>query len=116
MSSLEYALQKCREMPYHRNQSRHYAVIVDKRNRIVAEAGNDYRKTHPLMSKTSKKLGLFKEYCHAEQLCIVRARGKGVKMYVVRVDSSGKACYSAPCPVCAVLIAESDLKSVEFSC
>ena len=115
MSSLEYCLNKARELPYERNRSRHYAVIVDKRNRIISEAGNSYQKTHPLMSKTSKKLGLLKEYCHAEQLCLVRARGKGIKMYVCRIDSRGNACYSAPCPVCATLIAESNLKAVEFS-
>ena len=116
MSSLEYALQKCREMPYHKNQSRHYAVIVDKRGRLISEASNSYTKTHTVMAKTSKRLGLEKEYCHAECLAIVRAKGKGHKIFIARVDSSGKACYSAPCPVCAVLIAESGLKSVEFSC
>jgi deoxycytidylate deaminase len=90
-------------------------VIVDKRGKIVAEAANDYQKTHPIMAKASKKLGMTKEYCHSEMLALVRAKGKGVKMYISRVDSKGNPCYSAPCPVCAALIAESQIKSVEYT-
>lgn len=112
---LDYCIQKASELPYQKHRSRHYAVIVDKRNRVIAEAGNSYQKTHPLMAKASKKLGMCKEYAHSEMLALVRSRGKGVKMYIARVDSRGNACYSAPCPVCATLIAESSLKAVEFS-
>lgn len=115
MSSLEYCLSKAREIPYKRGEQRHYSVVVDKRGRLISEAANSYTKTHTIMAKTSKRLGLEKEYCHAECLAIVRAKGKGHKIYIARVDAQGKACYSAPCPVCATLIAESNLKAVEFS-
>ena len=115
MSSLEYCLQKCREIPYKRGEQRHYSVVVDKRGRLISEAANSYTKTHTIMAKTSKRLGLEKEYCHAECLAIVRAKGKGHKIYIVRVDAKNNACYSAPCPICAVLIKEAGIKVVEFS-
>jgi deoxycytidylate deaminase len=115
MSWLQYCVEQCKKTPYKRGTQRHYAVIVDKRDRLVSEGANDYRKTHTLMAKASKKLGMRKEFCHAECLALVRARGKGVKMYVARVDSQGEACYSAPCVVCASLISESQIKSIEFT-
>lgn len=112
---LEYVISKAREIPYVKGQQRHYSVIVDKRNRVVSEASNSYTKTSPVMHKASKRLGLSKEYCHAEQLAIVRSRGKGHKLYVARVDSTGKAVYSAPCEVCSLLLRESHIKSIEFT-
>lgn len=112
---LDYCIQKASELPYQRHRSRHYCVIVDKRNRIIAEAGNSYQKTHPMMAKASKKLGMCKEYAHSEMLALVRSRGKGVKMYIARVDSNNKPCYSAPCKVCSALIAESQIESVEYT-
>ena len=115
MSNLQYCIEKASELPYKRSESRHYSVVVNKRGKIVGEAANSYTKTHTIMAKTSKRLGLEKEYCHAECLAIVRARGKGHKIYIARVDSRGNACYSAPCPVCAVLIKEAGIKVVEFS-
>ena len=113
--NLQYCIDKAKEQTYVRKQSRHYCVIVDKRGKIVAEAANDYLKTHTVMHKASRKLGLEKDYCHSEMLALVRSRGKGVKMFIARVDSQGNACYSAPCIVCASLIAQSQIKSVEFT-
>ena len=116
MKYLDYCLQKAREIPYVRHQQRHYAIVVDKRGRIVAEAANSYVKTHPQMAKMSSKLGLDKCFCHAEQLALVRARGKGCKLFVARVDSKNRPVYSSPCRVCAELIKESGhIKSVEFT-
>lgn len=112
---LEYCIEKCREIPYKRGYQRHYSVVVDKRGRLISEASNSYTKTHTIMAKTSKRLGLDKEYCHAECLAIIRAKGKGYKIFIARVDSRGEPCYSAPCPVCGVLIKEAGFKSVEFT-
>lgn len=81
----------------------------------MSQATNSYSKTHPLMAKASKKLGMVKEYCHAEALALIRSRGKGEKLIVVRIDSEDRACYSAPCLVCADLIKNSHIKYVEFS-
>ena len=102
-------------MPYVKGQTRHYAVVVDKRGRVVGEGRNDYLKSHPLMHRTSRKLGLEKDCLHSEALALIRAKGKGNKIYIARVDSKGNPCYSAPCPVCSYLIKEGGISSVEFT-
>ena len=99
MTGIEYALTKARQLPYKQGEKRHFAIVVDRRGRVVASASNSYQKTHTLMAKTSKKLGVHKEYCHSEMLAIVRSKGRGEKLIVVRVDSRGDSCYSAPCLV-----------------
>lgn len=115
--NIQYCLDKAREIPYIKGQSRHWCAIYDKRGKLISEAGNSYCKTHPIMSKTSKKLGLHKEYCHAEVLALLRSKGKGCKLVVVRVDNSGDSVYSKPCIVCETLIMENfpNIKSIEYS-
>lgn len=116
MSNLDYALSKAREIPYKRGYQRHYALVLDKKDRIISEAANSYTRTHTAMARASKKLGMSKLYAHAECLALIRAKGKGCKLVVVRVDAQGNACYSAPCPVCSLLIQEAKhIKSIEYS-
>ena len=113
---MEYALSKAREIPYKRGYQRHYALVLDKKDRIISEAANSYTRTHTAMHKASRKLGLCKDFAHAECLALVKAKGKGCKLIVVRVDSKGESCYSAPCPVCSLLIKEAKhIKSVQYS-
>lgn len=112
---LDYCVAMANKTPYKRGYSRHYSVVVDRKGRVVGEAANSYTKTHTLMAKTSKKIGLCKEFCHAEMLAILRARGKGYKIYISRIDAKGNPCYSAPCPVCSILIKEAGIKSIEFT-
>lgn len=115
MNVINKALEKCRQTPYKKGEQRHFCIITDKRGRIVSTAQNSYTKTHTLMAKTSKKLGLEKEFCHAEQLALVRARGKGYKLTVVRIHADGTIANSEPCPVCKELIAQSQIKVVEYT-
>lgn len=111
---LDLAIRKAQELPYKKGQSRVYSIITDKRGRIVAQAANDYSRTHPMMHRASRKLGLLKDYCHSEQLAIVRARGRGCKIYVARVGASGQPLPAYPCPVCRELIREAGhIKSIE---
>jgi deoxycytidylate deaminase len=114
--SLSYCIAKALEMPYVRNQQRHFAIIVDKRGRIVSSASNSYTKTSTVMAKAAKRVGLeCKVFCHAEQLALVRSKGKGYKIYVARVLSDGSVGNSEPCPVCALLLSESHIKEVEHT-
>ena len=83
---------------------------------MVSEASNSYTKTSPVMKKAAEKLGLIsKIYCHAEQLAIVRAKGRGHKLIVVRVNKDGYAVNSEPCPICKFLISETQIKEIEWS-
>lgn len=117
MSSLEYALNKARELPYKRGEQRHYALVLDKKDRVISEAANSYIRTHTAMYKASRKLGLVKDYCHSELLALIKDRDRrGVKLVVVRVNSKGEACYSEPCLVCKEILKNfNNIKSVEFS-
>lgn len=113
---LEYALTKCRSIPYVKGQARVYSVIRDKRGKIVSESANDYGKTDPKMAIAARRVGLpQKEFCHAEQRCIARDKAKkGYKIYVARIDAKGNPMPAYPCPICRLLIKEhSSLKSIE---
>lgn len=115
---LEYCLRKAKEIPYERGKQRHYCVITDKRGRILSEGSNDYSCTHPIMKKTSQRIGLFKEYIHSEVLALVRLKTnkKNLIMYVARVDSEGNPKISKPCPVCSVVIKESQqIKTIVYT-
>jgi deoxycytidylate deaminase len=114
--SLDYCIQEARKLPRVKDQQRHYAVVVDGKGRVISEGTNSYIKTHTMMHKASRKLGLEKDFCHAEQLALSRARGRGCKLIVVRIDAKAQPCYSEPCPVCKLLIKEAGhIKAVEFT-
>lgn len=118
MSSLEYALDKARELPYKRGEQRHYAIVLDKKNRIVSEAANSYTKTSPKMAYAANKVGLPEKIClHSEALALFRDKNRlGVKLIVVRVLADGTPANSKPCKVCEFLIKEhKNIMSVEYT-
>ena len=117
MDALNYCLYKAREIPYVKSQQRHYAVVLDKRGRVIAEAANSYTKTSRKQYEVARKLGLPEKICiHAEAQAIFRSKGRGCKLVVVRVNSSGEKVLSAPCVVCREIIKlHKGINSVEFS-
>lgn len=118
MSSLEYALQKARELPYSRGFQRHYSVVLDRRGRVVSESANSYVKTSPRSFKAASKVGRPEAcYLHSEQRALyLDKRRKGVKLVVVRVNAEGQAVYSEPCEICKEVLKDfPNIKSVEFS-
>ena len=117
MSSLEYALQKAREIPYVRKQYRLYAVITDRKGRIIAESSNSYTCTHPKQYYAAKRVGRpFKQYLHAEAATLIKSRGKGCKLYVARVLSDGTAANAKLCPVCEEMVRlHGGIKSIEYT-
>lgn len=113
---IEYCRKKACEIPHKKGKFRHYAVVLDKKGRIVSEGRNSYVKTHTHMHKASRKLGLEKDFLHAEVAALLKSKGVGVKLVVVRVDCNGELMYSKPCPVCELLISEAEhIESVEYS-
>lgn len=118
MTSIEYCLDKARAILYRKHRSRHYAVVLDKRGKVVGEGANQY-KTHPLAAKAGKAVGLpAKECVHAELSALLSDKyRKGVKLVVCRIDSRGRSAYSEPCQVCKYIIKEyfPNIKSVEYS-
>jgi deoxycytidylate deaminase len=104
---IEYCISKAREIPYIKDQQRVYAVITDRRGRVMSESSNSFVKTHPYQKSCGARVGLKeKEYLHAECSAIIKSRGKGTILYVARVDSKGNPLLAKPCPVCEVAISE----------
>ena len=115
---LQYCIDKAKELPYQRREARVYAVILDKRGRLVSESSNSYSKTHTKQAEFAEKVGLpDKIFGHAELIASIKDKNKrGVKVVVARVDSLGNPCNSAPCKICSRAIKEhGGIKSVEFS-
>ena len=118
MTSIDYCLDKARAIPYRKHRSRHYAVVLDKRGKIVGEGANSYTKTSPKMLEAGSKVGLKdKIYWHAECKAIYSARNlnKAYKLIVVRINSEDKPVYSKPCVLCEALIKEAGVKIIEYS-
>lgn len=114
---MEYAIEQARLLPFIQGQKRLYSVLLNKRGRVVAEGCNSYIVTHPLMHLSSRKLGLVKDYLHCEVATILKDRHrKGERLITARVDSKGKSCLAAPCPVCLSVIKQyTNIKSVEYT-
>lgn len=106
---LQYALTKCRSIPYEKGKARVFATIRDKKGRLVVESQNLYTKSHPLQSKYSVKAGYDELRCnlHAELRAIIFAAKKNPKdcsMQVARISGKGEALPAFPCPSCSLAI------------
>ena len=115
---ISYAIDKARQAPYKKGQQRHYAVILCKRGRILAEGENSYTKTSPKMKRAGERVGLpDKVFWHAECKAIysLKEGAKAYKIVVVRISSEGEPVNSKPCPLCQALIKEAGIKVVEYT-
>lgn len=114
---LDYAVSKARSLPVERGQQRIYAVIVDKKGKLVAEAANSYVKTHPQQKSYSLMAGCseHKAFLHAEMRAMILARGEGHTMFVARVGYKGDVLPGVPCEVCQLAIRDSTLKHIVSS-
>lgn len=118
MSSIEYCIQKAREIPYIKGRARVYSCVVTKRGKILAESANSYTKSSPKMMRAGKKVGLDEKiYWHSEckALYSVKNVDKIYKLIVVRVDAKGNPAPSHPCIICSTLAREMGVKSIEYS-
>ena len=111
---LHYALVKAHEHDSG-GPVRIWAVVTDKRNHIVAEAGNDYFHSHPLQKRFMAKSGRYKnekykyEPYHAEikVLSILQSmRLTGTKLFIARSNNNMVACIAKPCAACQAAINE----------
>lgn len=110
------AIQKAKEIPFVKGQRRIYSIVVDRKGNIVGEAANNYCKSHPQQAYYAKKVGLdAKIFLHAEVSAMLRAKGKGYKIFIARVDSKGNTLPAAPCVICSLALKESGIKLVEHT-
>lgn len=99
-------------------QQRLTAIIYDKRGRVLSIGQNNYTKTHTLMARHSKKVGLpEKQTIHAEISAITRCRdlSRAHKIFVIRYDANGNPVNAKPCPVCMSAISETPIKVIEHT-
>lgn len=115
---MQLAIDKANELPYRQHRFRHYAILVDKRGKIISEGANSYNKTHPLFKQVALSIGIeSKTYQHAEFAAINKDRSKrGYKLYIARVDRNGIPVLSTPCSVCMEFIRRSKhVKAIEWT-
>lgn len=103
-----------------KGQQRHFALVTDKRGKVIGQGANSYSRTHTISFKHGKMQGREQAcYIHAEQLAIIRALKSSVKekhLYVARVTADGKPAPSMPCEICMSLIRSvGDIKSINFT-
>ncbi len=121
MSSIEYCIQKAREIPYTKGRTRVYSCVVTKRGKIVGEGENLYDKSHRLQKHYSVKAGFDPERCylHSELRSILKAvktNPKDCKLYVARIDSRGNRLPAYPCPSCQLAIRDAGfITSIEVT-
>jgi tRNA(Arg) A34 adenosine deaminase TadA len=73
------------------------AILLDKRNRIVASATNSYSKTHPVQYFAAQNAARiwgddslsFKQYLHSEIRVLVKAKEDAHSIVVCRVGGHG---------------------------
>lgn len=118
MNNLDYAVQKALEQPYIKHQKRLFAVVLDKKNRVVSQSANSYSKTNTHQKRYGSRIGNpHLCYLHAELGALLRDKNRrGVKLVVARIDSKGNSCLAKPCEACMIAIKEyTNIKSIEFS-
>jgi len=115
---LDYAIEKAREINPDENHVRVYAVITDKRGRIIAEGKNNYVKSHPLQAYYAKMVDNENAiYLHAEIQAMVKCDSNNAhKMYVARVSRQGHPMPARPCKICQTAIEDLNIvQSVEYT-
>ncbi len=96
-----------------------YAVAVDNRRRIIAEAGNSYDKSHPLQAHYASKVNQSKKiYPHAEILLLAmlyKLNKKCKAIFIARVDKSGKNKLAKPCTICFPALLTAGISEIHWT-
>ena len=93
------------------------AFAFDKRGRLIAQAENNYTKSHPVQAHFAKLVGEpDKIYLHAEIAVLLKC-GDVVPhtLQVIRYYKSGKPALARPCAVCQAAIKSWGVKQVLWS-
>ena len=94
------------------NQKQNLVALVFEKGRIIAVGKNSYTKTHPLQERLAKKVGVgARLYLHAEVAALIKARGRGDTMVVLRRNKHGLGI-AKPCSICQEALRLSNLKVI----
>lgn len=114
---LERAQEKARLLPYIKGKHRVYAIVTDKKGRILSESSNSYEKSSPHMKRFAESVNMQEKiYWHAEckALHYLPQKSNPYKITIARVGRSGDILRSAPCPICEKAIKEKGIKAIEY--
>lgn len=98
----------------HKKQ-RIYAIITDKKGKILSSGTNSYSKSNPLQAyycelATKEK---YKIYIHAELEALVRLKGrKAEKIFVARVNRKNEPRPCHPCPICSMALRDAGITEI----
>jgi deoxycytidylate deaminase len=101
-------------------------AILLKKNRIIASAVNDYKRTHPVQHWAAQNAARIfnephlskKQFLHAELRSLIKAREDADTIVVCRVGGHGgrELRMSRPCVICSEYIRScSDVVHIHFS-
>ena len=118
--SLQLAIKIAAALPVVKGRQRICAVACDKRGRVLSIGVNSYSKTNPTMKHYAIKAGNPEaQYIHAEVAALVSLsyndRQKAHKIYIARALKTGETGLAAPCASCAMAIADTNIKSIEYT-
>jgi deoxycytidylate deaminase len=110
-------LNKCikRAIQLESKKQRIYAIITDKKERILSFGTNSYSKSNPLQAyycelATKERHKIF---IHAELEALVRLKGrKAEKIFVARVNKKNEPVACTPCPICAMALQDAGITEI----
>ena len=93
------------------------ASVFDKKGRILSEAYNQYKKSHPIQAHFAKIAGEpERQYLHAEIAALLRCKDKNpYSIHVERYKRDGSPALAAPCKVCMSAIKAWKIQKVTFT-
>jgi tRNA(Arg) A34 adenosine deaminase TadA len=93
------------------------ATILDKRGRILSQAQNNYRKSHPYQRRIACSVGEpDRIFLHAEIAALIKLKqGTPHKIIVERYLKNGKPANAKPCRVCEEAIKLKGIERVEYT-
>lgn len=120
MTTINYTIEKAKSIIQVDSQKRVYAVITDKKGRILSEGANSYTKTHTFQFRCASKRGLHEKcYLHAEIAAICKLsyqhKDKAYKLHIARVGANDNTLLAAPCVICQEAISQSSIRVVEYT-
>lgn len=120
--TLGYAIAKCKEArEVSEDRCSIYAVITDRKGRVLSESANSYTDSGYLQRLYAKSVGRDEaKYNHAEcraiqQLGIKESSKRAHKISVARVLKDGSVSLARPCGICQRAISETSIKIVEYT-
>jgi deoxycytidylate deaminase len=93
------------------------ATTMDKHGRIIATSLNSYEKSHPIMAKLGKEVGLPEKIkLHAEVAAIIKSKLRKIhSIKIERYDTKGNPKLAKPCKICERMIANYGIKFVSYT-